>query len=250
MNEIYFAVVGDVHGHIYEMIDRVEKKSLSAGINLDFVLQVGDFQPCRDEKDLNTMNLPTKYRQVGDFPDFWNELVAFSWPVWFVGGNHEPYGFLDQYLDGAELVLNCHYWGRANTKTINNMIIAGLSGICQEDRFFTKRPEIVNYGQYSNKDYAYYNQYDFDKIMAAPKPDILLIHDWPETIVKSTHYGNLHAKKLIERIFPQIVFCGHMHLSYENVINFKTKICCLPDVLSRNSVRLFSCSTSKGIQEV
>ncbi|MDJ0554323.1 MAG: metallophosphoesterase [Microcoleaceae cyanobacterium MO_207.B10] len=91
--DIYFAVVGDVHGHIYKMIGLLQNWENYSGQKLTFILQVGDFEPHRNEADLATMDAPTKYRKLGDFPDFYEQRSIFPWPIWFIGGNHEPYGF-------------------------------------------------------------------------------------------------------------------------------------------------------------
>ncbi|WP_437712111.1 hypothetical protein WMF45_42230 [Sorangium sp. So ce448] len=55
--------------------------------HIDFVLQVGDFEPHRHEDDLATASLPQKYRDLGDFWAFDQGLASFEWPIYFIGGN-------------------------------------------------------------------------------------------------------------------------------------------------------------------
>lgn len=88
-----FAVVGDVHGDHWAMIRLLNGWEKSRRKSLDFVLQVGDFEPHRSESDLATMAAPAKYRNLGDFPIFARGEAQFPWPLCFIGGNHEPSAF-------------------------------------------------------------------------------------------------------------------------------------------------------------
>ncbi|MEB3339404.1 hypothetical protein [Okeania sp.] len=63
--DIFFAVVGDVHGHIYKMINLLQKWENNSHQKLEFILQIGDFEPHRYETDLVTMDAPKKYRKLG-----------------------------------------------------------------------------------------------------------------------------------------------------------------------------------------
>jgi len=62
-----FALVGDVHGHIHAMHRQLRKLEARIGRSIHVVLQVGDFEPHRDEADLRTMAAPAKYKQLGDY---------------------------------------------------------------------------------------------------------------------------------------------------------------------------------------
>src|SRR5436309_1716544 len=99
-----FAAVGDVHGHMHAMVRLLQGWEQKAGRRLSCVLQVGDFEPIRVKEDLESMAAPAKYRRAGDFPDFFAGRAAFPWPVYFIGGNHEPYGLLDLTPEGGEVI--------------------------------------------------------------------------------------------------------------------------------------------------
>jgi lariat debranching enzyme len=103
-NPIYFAAIGDVHGDIYSMLGLLDSWEQKQQKSLSFVLQVGDFEPHRHEEDLLTMDAPTKYKQLGDFPDFYRGKVKFPYPLYFIGGNYEPYGFLDYFPQGRQII--------------------------------------------------------------------------------------------------------------------------------------------------
>src|SRR5690242_2689007 len=111
-DEVYFAGVGDVHGEHHRMIERLARWEDASGLRLGFVLQVGDFEPHRHAEDLATKTGPAKYRRLGDFPDFASGRAKFPWPVYAIGGNHEPYGWLDEMPHGGALAPNCTYLGR------------------------------------------------------------------------------------------------------------------------------------------
>jgi lariat debranching enzyme len=98
--DIYFATVGDIHGQISKMLGLLEKWTKKYQQKLDFVLQVGDFEPHRHEADLVTMDAPTKYKKLGDFANFYRRQAYFHYPIYFIGGNHEPYSFLAVFPQG------------------------------------------------------------------------------------------------------------------------------------------------------
>lgn len=123
---IRFAAVGDIHGGMRAMVSAVEAREQEVGGGIQFVLQAGDFEPIRHEDDLATMAAPQKYRAIGDFPKFATGTVRFPWPLYFIGGNHEPCGYLDQIPLGGTLVENCHYMGRAGCIDIAGLRVADI----------------------------------------------------------------------------------------------------------------------------
>jgi len=53
MKRINFAAVGDVHGHMDRCVAMLESWEKTNNKSLSFVLQVGDFEPHRDNADLS-----------------------------------------------------------------------------------------------------------------------------------------------------------------------------------------------------
>ena len=90
---MYFASVGDVHGSIGPMVDALQNWEKRFQKSLSFVVQVGDFEPHRSIEDVRTMAAPAKHKKLGDFHLFYNRKRVFPWPVYWIGGNHEPYRF-------------------------------------------------------------------------------------------------------------------------------------------------------------
>lgn len=270
--DIYFAAVGDVHGSMYAMLGLLQAWQLRhRHQQLAFVLQVGDFEPHRHEADLATMDAPKRYRQLGEFSDFYNGRAEFPYPIWFIGGNHEPYGFLDSMPAGGEVTKNCYYLGRIGSTVLSGLKIVGLSGIYRENLFLhTARPDISQIGSRSNKDYIGFIQSDIERAIEFESADILLLHEWStDTIaatdldsfyswlpsLKYTQLGNEYARMLIEFLQPKLVLCGHMHKSYRNRVSFTpevfTDICCLANVQQgKDAIAIFKLSPDGTIVEV
>ncbi len=88
-----FLAIGDVHGQWHCIIDAISEATGILGHTPDMVLQVGDAEALRDEMDLETVHVPNKYRSMGAFSALAPGDLAC--PVYFIGGNHEPYEALD-----------------------------------------------------------------------------------------------------------------------------------------------------------
>ena len=251
MSNCIFAIVSDVHGHMDEMIKLVDSSSESHRIELDFVLQVGDFEPHRNEEDLRTMAAPQRYKNLGDFPKYHKAKKAFPWPIYFIGGNHEPYGFLDENTEGFKLVKNCTYLGTSFTGEINGLRICGLSGVYSPNYFSQPRPSLHSIDTTPNKAFSYFRESDVESLLLEREIDILLIHEWPDGLVCEEDYvkideqrrrlmykniGNEYARLVIELLKPQIVVCGHMHLSYRRTFYWPdgrlTKVLALANINS------------------
>ncbi len=267
----YFAAIGDVHGSISAMFKLVRQWESEYNTRIDFILQVGDFEPHRSVEDLKTMDAPSKYKKLGDFPDFYVRKKKFTHPVWFIGGNHEPYGFLDLIPDGSEISPNCHYLGRVNSIELLGLKIVGVSGIYKEEVFNKKnRPSAQEIHYHSNSEYIGFLESEIDKALEYSYADVLLLHEWPQGVVdleasdafgkhhyisQSREVGNEYARLLVEALQPQLVLCGHMHISYRTLMQTPSgifsKICCLANVLhGKDSMAIFRVDPDKEIIEV
>jgi len=178
-----FAVVGDVHGQFRSMVNLVQGWEAEHG-TVDFVLQVGDLEPHRNEEDLSTMAAPSKHRRLGDFDEVVSGDVPLPWPVYFIGGNHEPYGWLEEHPEGFELCRNLHYLGRAGVTRIGPLRVAAVSGIHRLETFDKERPQLFEWqrqrsrsenenkqrmrgSRISNKDFIGFTGQDIGCVMAS-----------------------------------------------------------------------------------
>ncbi|VEP12220.1 conserved hypothetical protein [Hyella patelloides LEGE 07179] len=262
--DIYFAAVGDVHGHIYKMLGLLQKWEAKHQQKLDFVLQVGDFEPHRHEEDLVTMDAPTKYKKLGDFANFYHNQARFTYPLYFIGGNHEPYGFLDYFPQGQEIAPNFNYLGRVNQIKVCDLKIVGVSGIYKPE-LFSYRPSIKAIKSYSNKKYIGFTEVEIEQALNYQDTDILIMHEWATDILKKEdldklqqrysnaryeQIGNEYARLLIEALQPKLVLFGHMHLKYRSSMQVASdkigNICCLANVQQGQDALAVFKKTSQG----
>lgn len=230
MTDPVFAVVGDVHGRQLDMIALLNRWQERSSQAIDFVLQVGDFEAVRKRSDLETMVSSAKKQKMGHFKLFVQGRARFPWPLYFIGGNHEPYGYLSELKPLTEIVPNCFYLGRVGAFEFMGLSIHSLSGIYQSKKFSQAR--IENDPDHP-KNHDWYNAYELEELKALGPCDILLLHDWPTTLVPQekeaamtearrgiqwSKVGSPPTRKAILQKKPKIVFCGHMHCSLRTTL--------------------------------
>lgn len=230
---VILACAGDVHGRHRELVALLRDAEARLGRPVDFVLQAGDFEPIRHAEDLQTMAAPARYRQLGDFPAVWAGELALPRPVYFIGGNHEPVGFLKQHPNGFTLCHNCTYLGRAFAGTIHGVRVCALSGIFHPEKFTELLPAADRKRQVSPKEYSYFRESHVEFLLDQPGADVLVLHEWPAGVVaerdaaeferrrRSLRYdavGNEWARLLVEHLQPVLVIAGHMHHPYRSAV--------------------------------
>ncbi|WP_438039799.1 metallophosphoesterase [Sorangium sp. So ce128] len=226
------AVVGDVHGAMHSMVELLDAWEHRHRRHIDFVLQVGDFEPHRHEDDLATASLPQKYRDLGDFWAFDQGMASFEWPIYFIGGNHEPYGFLDQFPKGGELAPNCYYLGRVGRVEVAGLRVVGLSGIYSEGAL-AWRPPLREIKSQKKKLFAYYTEDEVMKAASYGSCDILVLHEWPRGAIepeqeaelagmrrahRPEQVGSELARLVVDSLRPKLVVAGHMHWRHRSRI--------------------------------
>ncbi|MBT5030012.1 hypothetical protein HON03_01980 [archaeon] len=210
-----FGVVGDIHGNLdlmYKFFIDWERKHKK---NIHAILQVGDFQVLRDEKDFQHLYVPPKYAWLSDFPDYFSGLKKAPFLTLFIGGNHESWGFLNDHKDGGFLAPNIYFLGRAGTLEVRDKKIGGLTGIYSPKHYESDFPSIPCYN------HAYYRKSDLEKL-SRNKLDILLTHDWavPKALIDISlevnpfifdENLNPPTLNLVNKVSPSYVFSGHRH---------------------------------------
>jgi Icc-related predicted phosphoesterase len=178
------------------------------------VLQVGDAEALRSEADLETVHAPSKYRSMGTFSALNSGNLAC--PVYFIGGNHEPYEMLDIAEQSRAVPIlwgpNVYYLGRSGAMTLHGFNIAWLSGI--------ERGEMLTTRGTSRKERTYYLESEVDfakrKGMMLGDIDVVVTHDWPSGIREG--WGIELIRGITEKLEPQLHICGHSHAFQEGVI--------------------------------
>ena len=213
---------------------------------------------------------PTKYKKLGDFPDFYNDKAEFPYPIYFIGGNHEPYGFLDNFYNGKEIAKNFHYLGRVNLMELFGLRIVGVSGIYKENLFTETRPSVKQIHITSNKKYIGFTETEILQALEYKDVDILMMHAWSSNIIdgedlsrlqqvknraKSGTIGNEYALMLIQELKPKLVLFGHMHFKHRYQMPLKndniSNICCMANVRQgKDSIAIFSVNENNVIQEI
>lgn len=265
----YFAAVGDVHGRMNRMVSFLQSWTKTAHRELAFVLQVGDFEPHRDEADLATMAAPARYKHLGDFADYHQNRRRFPWPVYFIGGNHEPHGHLDATPEGALVATNCQFLGRVGVVEPRGLRVVGVSGIHEEAGFQKPHPPLSLLGTVSLKDFTCFNEEDIDRALSLERADVLLVHDWPSGIIATEDrgdfeqqrrspnaeaVGNDYARLVAEALEPRLVLCGHLHKRYRGTLAHASgrvsQVCCLASVEQGADAFAVFHATPTGLHEV
>ncbi len=202
--------VGDVHGH-WDYLAQYMKQIKSYYGRLDGVICAGDAEALRNETDLRGVNGPVKYRTLGTFPQVMDGTISLVAPVWFIGGNHEPYPELDKHGPG-KWGPNVVYLGRSGIAEILGMRVAYLSGI-----YSPKVSEGKAMDRHSPKERSYWVKDELENLIKQGKKhhiDLLVTHDWPTHLGVDRNQnptGNADMERLCLKLRPTMYICGHMH---------------------------------------
>ncbi|MEQ6897896.1 metallophosphoesterase family protein [Microbacterium sp. KR10-403] len=217
---VYFAVAGDIHGRWAGLADdvRVAERFLPDGAELAAVFQVGDAEPTADEDQLAEVHIKPERRRLSDFADVVAGRIRFPAPVYFIGGNHEPWRTLDEnggvVVGGPRLAPDVWFLGRAGHVHVAGLDVAFLSGIRPPDG----RP-LYTWERARSTDtrvHGYYSVEEVFTVCSAGKADIVLTHDWPSGsgyVHKTAHVGDPLVRRALELVGPSASFHGHYHRS-------------------------------------
>ncbi|KAL8814725.1 MAG: hypothetical protein Q9191_008527, partial [Dirinaria sp. TL-2023a] len=179
--------------------------------------------------DLNTMSVPQKYREIGDFHEYYSGARKAPYLTLFVGENHEASSHLQELHYESWVVPNIFYLGAANVVRIGDLRIAGLSGIWK--------------GYNYNKAHFERLPYDENEIKSLYHVDIGISHDWPRGIewqddhrtlfkqkdrseaeAKAGRLGSAAASYVMDRLRPAHWFSAHLHCKFAATVDYGQKI--------------------------
>jgi hypothetical protein len=179
------------------------------------------------------VHAPTKHKRVGDFLEVVSGRIRLPAPVFFIGGNHEPWQALDVQGPGPWGIPEVRFLGRAGVVEVEGLRVAFLSGIHCEDvsEGYQRPPGLKRAGCW--------NQSDIDVLIGIDGGvDVLLTHDWPMLDAAAVpgrpirfNRGNDLISELLGLLEPSLHACGHHHRSARVQVGV-TRVVALPTVAS------------------
>lgn len=236
----YFAVVGDIHGHYDELADTLSEvlASLPEPVELSAVLAVGDAEAQRTPGEMEEVHGPAKYRSLGTFHRVASGDITLPAPLYFIGGNHEPWFSLDEdggLADGGgDWAAGVVWLGRAGVAEILGLRIGFVSGIHSPVGSLRTSKE-RRHPPTDGKRRTYWIRDDLDRVRADAangSVDVLLTHEWPAGIGTDRTgrpVGSPDLRALIQDLRPAMSFHGHMHHPQQGHVP-PTEVHCLPSI--------------------
>ncbi|KAF8824257.1 hypothetical protein HHX47_DHR8000080 [Lentinula edodes] len=246
------AIEGCCHGHldsIYSSIADIEAKN---NYHVDLLLICGDFQAVRNERDLQCMAVPNKYKHLGGFYKYYiGEKTAPILTV-IIGGNHEASNYFWELFHGGWVAPNIYFLGNAGSVLINGIRISGASGIYKGHKFNKGYYERQPYNQDDLRSVYYIRESAVRQLSLLPPSSsssspttIFLSHDWPLNITSYASPSNLNQllrKKphfrqevsegklgspplmgLLQVLRPRWWFSAHLHVGFDVQVWWETQ---------------------------
>ncbi|KAJ5366287.1 hypothetical protein N7541_000228 [Penicillium brevicompactum] len=235
MASLRIAFEGCGHGSLNEIYDIVKLKA--ARLNwesVDLLIIGGDFQALRNSNDATCISMPIKYRQIGDFHEYYSGQRAAPFPTIFLGGNHEASNYLFELSYGGWVAPNIYYLGAANIVQFGSLRISGVSGIWKGYDYRKPHFERLPYNDDDLQSIYHIREMDVRKLLQVrTQVDIGLSHDWPQGVEKfgdyqtlfekkkgfkedseAGHLGSVAARELLDHLRPALWFSAHLHVRY------------------------------------
>lgn len=185
------------------------------------------------------MAVPAKYREIGDFHEYYSGSRKAPYLTLFVGGNHEASNYLRELHYGGWAAPNIYYLGAANVVRIGQLRIAGLSGIWKGYNYKKPHHESLPYNQDDIRSIYHVRELDTRKLLQIrTQVDIGISHDWPRGVewqgdyrqlfrkksffeedAKSGTLGSVAAKLVMDRLRPPYWFSAHLHVKFAAIVD-------------------------------
>ncbi|KAK7549488.1 lariat debranching enzyme [Phyllosticta citricarpa] len=241
MEGLRVAVEGCGHGTLHSIYASIAQTCKQKGWHdgVDLLIIGGDFQAVRNSRDLKCMAVPPKYRQLGDFHEYYSGKRTAPYLTIFVGGNHEASNHLSELFYGGWAAPNIYYMGAANVVRLGPLRIAGLSGIFKGYQYRKPHYERLPYSEDDIRSVYHVREWDARKLLQIrTQVDIGISHDWPRGIewlgnhrslfgqkpffradAESGRLGSVAAKLVMERLRPSHWFSAHLHCKYTAIVD-------------------------------
>ncbi|CEF66380.1 Lariat debranching enzyme [Strongyloides ratti] len=232
---------GCTHGELDVLYRTIEELESQSGKKVDLVICCGDFQAVRNLGDLEYMNCPPRYRDLGTFYKYYSGIDKAPYLTIFIGGNHEASSYLSELPYGGWVAPNIYYMGFSSVIQFAGLRIAGLSGIFNNYNYNKGHFECVPFTRETITSIYHVRSIDtfrLKQLEGSGKIDIMITHDWPCGItkfgneeellrikpyfrndIKANKLGNPHAIGLLNMLKPSYWFSAHMHVKFAALVN-------------------------------
>ena len=194
----------------------------------------------RNSYDLNAMSVPMKFREIGDFHEYYSGARVAPYLTIFVGGNHEASNHLFELYYGGWAAPNIYYLGAANVIRCGPLRIAGLSGIWKGYNYRKSHHERLPYNQDDIKSAYHVREFDVRKLLQIKtQVDVGISHDWPKGVewlgdwkalfaqksffeadAKAGTLGSVAGKYVMDRLRPPHWFSAHLHCKFSALVRY------------------------------
>ncbi|KAJ0030338.1 hypothetical protein Pint_12541 [Pistacia integerrima] len=270
------AVEGCMHGDLDNVYKTLQYMEQINNYKIDLLLCCGDFQAVRNEADMESLNVPRKYREMKSFWKYYSGQEIAPIPTIFIGGNHEASNYLWELYYGGWAAPNIYFLGFAGVVKFGGIRIGGLSGIYNARHFHLGHFERPPYNESTIRSVYHVREFDVYKLLQVEEPiDIFLSHDWPrgitdfgnwkELVRYKRHFekeiqdgtlGSEAASQLLEKLKPSYWFSAHLHCKFAAAVQHGeggpvTKFLALDKCLpGRRFLQVFELESEPGPYEI
>lgn len=150
----------------------------------------------RNANDATCLSVPDKFKQIGDFHEYYSGARTAPYLTLFIGGNHEASNHLSELYYGGWVAPNIYYMGAANIVRFGPLRISGMSGIWKGYDYRKPHYERLPYNRDDVSSIYHTREVDIRKLLqVSTQVDIGLSHDWPKGIEKLGDFRTLFRKK-------------------------------------------------------
>jgi lariat debranching enzyme len=232
------AVEGCMHGDLEKVYKTLQHLEKTQNTKIDLLLCCGDFQAVRNQNDLKSLAVPSKFLDMKTFWKYYSGLEVAPYPTIFIGGNHEASNYLWELYYGGWAAPNIYFLGAAGVVKFGNIRIGGLSGIYNHRDYKSGHYERPPYDKNTIRSAYHVREYDVRKLIQVEEPiDIFLSHDWPVRItdhgnweelvqkkpffkqeIEENRLGSKAAAQILEKLKPKYWFSAHLHCKFAALV--------------------------------
>ncbi|KAI3208998.1 hypothetical protein CBS147311_1719 [Penicillium roqueforti] len=235
MPPVRIAVEGCGHGSLNDIYETVDRQATEKGWDsVDLVIIGGDFQALRNANDATCLSVPDKFKQIGDFHEYYSGGRVAPYLTLFIGGNHEASNHLAELYYGGWVAPNIYFMGAANIIRFGPLRISGMSGIWKGYDYRKTHYERLPYNRDDVSSVYHIRELDVRKLLQVrTQIDIGLSHDWPKGVEKlgdhatlfrkksgfkadsdSGKLGSIAAREALNHLRPAYWLSAHLHVRY------------------------------------